>query len=321
MNRKILILSGDPESINSELIYKSWNKINTSLKKRIYIISNYKLLKKQFFTLNYKINLEKVDNLNSKVLNSNLKIIDLNLDFKNPFKIEFKKSSTFISQSLNLAHKLALRKDVSAIINCPINKRLLKKGGIGVTEYLASKCNIRNNSEVMLISNNKLSVCPITTHIKISQVSQHLDINKIISKIKVIHSWFYKYFKKKPKIGILGLNPHNAELRKDSEENKFIIPAIQKLKKDRISINGPLVTDTLFIKEYKKYDVIVGMYHDQILTPFKTIFKFDAINITLGLKYLRISPDHGPAKDLIGKNKADYRSLLKCINFANTYKK
>ena len=117
----------------------------------------------------------------------------------------------------------------------------------------------------------------------------------------------------------MGLNPHNGELRKNSEEKKKIIPAILKLKKLKISIFGPLVTDTIFMNG-KDYDVIVGMYHDQVLTPFKTLFKFDAINITLGLKYFRASPDHGTAISLIGKNKANYFSLLNSINFLNSFK-
>ena len=78
---------------------------------------------------------------------------------------------------------------------------------------------------------------------------------------------------------------------------------MKKLKKNITKIYGPLVSDTLFIKDYKNFDVIVGMYHDQVLTPFKTLYKFDAINITLGLKYLRVSPDHGVGKKLIGKKR------------------
>ena len=84
-------------------------------------------------------------------------------------------------------------------------------------------------------------------------------------------------------------------------------------------LKGPIVSDTVFIDEYKKYDVIVGIYHDQVLSPFKTIFKFNAINITLGLKYLRLSPDHGTAKNLIGKNKANFLSLYNCIKFINKF--
>ena len=107
----------------------------------------------------------------------------------------------------------------------------------------------------------------------------------------------------------------------NSEEKKIIIPSIKILKKRGINLIGPLVSDTLFIEDFKKFDVIVGMYHDQVLTPFKTIFKFDAINITLGLKYLRVSPDHGVAKNLILKNKASPKSLIECINFINKFGK
>ena len=85
------------------------------------------------------------------------------------------------------------------------------------------------------------------------------------------------------------------------------------------NVKGPLIADTLFIMNYKEYDVLIGMFHDQIITPFKTIYKFDAINVTLGLKYLRVSPDHGTAINLIKKDKADPTSLLKCIQFINEF--
>ena len=98
------------------------------------------------------------------------------------------------------------------------------------------------------------------------------------------------------------------------------MPAINKLKKKKgFNIEGPHVADTIFINDYKKYDVIIGMYHDQVLAPFKTIFKFNAINITLGLKYLRLSPDHGVAQNLINKNKGDPTSLIKCFEYINKF--
>ena len=167
----------------------------------------------------------------------------------------------------------------------------------------------------MLINNKDTSVSPITTHLDLKDVPKKINKQLIISKVKTINQNFKKLFKRKPKICILGLNPHNAELRKNSEEVKVIIPSILKLKKLKINIKGPFIADTIFIKEFKKFDVIVGMYHDQVLAPFKSIYKFDAINITLGLKYLRLSPDHGVAIDLIGKNKANISSLLNCIDF------
>ena len=218
---------------------------------------------------------------------------------------------------MRLGHILALNKNIAGIINCPIDKQLLRKKNTGVTELLASKCKVKKDSEVMIIKNDKLIVSPLTTHVDIRNVSKKLSRNIIISKVKTINKWYLKLYKKKPKIGILGLNPHNAELRKNSEERKIIIPAINKLRNEHIFLKGPLVSDTVFIKDYKNYDIIIGMYHDQILTPFKTLYKFKAINLTLGLKYVRLSPDHGVAIDKILKKKSNPESLLECIKYLN----
>jgi 4-hydroxy-L-threonine phosphate dehydrogenase PdxA len=321
MKKKIILISGDPNSINSEIIFKSWQKINKSTKKRIYLISNYDLINDQFLKLKYKIKTKKVKNINEISNGDELKIINVNLFFKNPFKVDKSSASKFVNKTLDLAHKYGLKNNVLGIINCPIDKNLLQNAKVGVTEYLAFKCGIKDKSEVMLIRNKNISVSPITTHIDVKDISKQIKKEIIITKIKTINKWFKKFFKKKPKIGILGLNPHNAEFRVNSEENNEIIPAIKKLKEIGIKLDGPLSSDTVFINNYKNYNVIVGMYHDQILTPFKAIFKFDAINITLGLKYLRISPDHGVATNLIGQKKANPKSLINCIDFINKFGK
>ena len=321
MKDKILIFSGDPNSINSEIIYKGWKKINSKIKKKIYLISNYDLLQKQFNKLNYKIKLQKVNDINETTLSNIIKVIHVNLKFKQPFKVSKKFSSDFVKNSFKIAHNLSLNNKVMGLINCPINKNLLGGNKIGVTEFLAKKCKVKKDSEVMVLRNKKVSVSPITTHLDLKDVSKKINKKIIVNKIKTIDLWFKKKFKKKPIIGILGLNPHNAEMRKNSEEKKIIIPAILGLKRLNIKVYGPLVADTLFIQDYKKFDVIVGMYHDQVITPFKTIFKFDAINITLGLKYLRVSPDHGTAANLIGKNKSNCASFVKCIEFVNKFGK
>ena len=319
MKNKIIIVAGDPNSINSEIISKTWKKINPSLKKRLFLIANFNLIKKQFKKIKSKTPIHMIKELNETSNTKKLKIIDMPLSFENPFNVSLLHSRKYIIKCLNLAHRLSQNKDVKGLINCPINKRLLNKSKtIGVTEFLASKSKINNGSEVMLIHNKKLSIVPLTTHIEIKNVSNKINVNFIIKKIKTLQKDFRKLFNKKPKIAILGLNPHNSELRESSVEVKTIIPAISKLKRKGFNINGPLSSDTFFINNYKKYDVVVGMYHDQVLTPFKALFHFDAINITLGLKYLRVSPDHGPAKDLINKNKANYLSLLKCVKFINS---
>tara|TARA_B100001063_G_scaffold216492_1_gene218227 strand:- start:7887 stop:8852 length:966 start_codon:yes stop_codon:yes gene_type:complete len=319
MKNKILIVCGDPNSISSELIFKSWNKINRSLRNKIYLIGSFDLLQSQFKKLKYKIKLKKVININEKLTENYLKIIDVKLEFSKPFKVNKIKASKYLLKSLDLAHKISVQGNISGIINCPIDKNLLGKEKIGVTEYLASKCKVPRNSEVMLIKSNKLSVSPITTHLDIKEISKKINKAKIQNKIKTIVKWYKRSLKINPKIAVLGLNPHNAELRKNSEEKKIIIPTISKLKKLNFDVWGPFVADTLFIKDYAKYDVIIGMYHDQVLAPFKALFKFKAINITLGLKYLRASPDHGIAVDLIGKNKANPLSMIECIKFINKF--
>ena len=212
-----------------------------------------------------------------------------------------------------------MSKNVAGLINCPINKNLLKKSNMGLTEFFASKCKVKKDTEVMLIRNNQISISPITTHIDLRNVAKKITKELIIKKIKTINFWFKKYQRKKPRICILGLNPHNAEFKKTSEEVRIITPAIKKLKKNGIRIDGPFAADTIFLNKYKDFDVIIGMFHDQIISPFKTLFKFDAINITLGLKYLRVSPDHGIASDIILKNKANPKSLIECIKFIKKF--
>jgi len=319
MKKKIIIVAGDPHSINAEIIHKVWKKIDKKIKRKIFLIANFKLIKAQFKKLNSKIHLIKLENMDEIKKNNYLKIVDVPLNFKNPYNVPVSNSSEYIINSLNLAHKLAsCKKEIKGIINCPINKKLIKSTNkIGVTEFLASKNKTNNGSEVMMIHNKKISVVPLTTHIDIKKVSTKINSTFIQKKIKILNKSYKDLFKKKPKIGVLGLNPHNSELKKRSEELLHIIPAIKKLKKIGLNISGPLVADTAFVKIYKNYDVIVGMYHDQVLTPFKSLFHYDAINITLGLDYIRVSPDHGPAIDLIKKNKASSLSLLKCIKFIN----
>ena len=319
VRKKIILISGDPNSINTEIIYKTWKKLNLSIRKKILVIGNYNLLKDQFRQLKYPINLKKIENINEKNNSNHLKIIDIKIKYNSPFNVKKKHISKYVLNSLNLGHKLALSKDVAGLINCPVNKNIFNKKNIGVTEYLASKCKIKDKSEVMLINNEKLSVCPITTHLDIKNVSKNIKSKLILIKIKTIQKWYFKFFKKKPKFGILGLNPHNAELKFNSEEKNEIIPAITKLKKQNYDVAGPLVSDTIFIKDFKNYNILIGMYHDQVLSPFKAIFGFNAINITMGLKYLRVSPDHGIAVDLIKKNKANPLSLLQCVKFVNKF--
>jgi len=316
MKNIVAIIAGEPNSINSEIISKVWLRKKFFKNLNIIVIGNYKLIKKQLKKISLKTNILKIDSIDKPNLKKKLHILNVPLKFKDEFKVPLKNKIKYIYKCFNIGIKLAKEKKIIGLINCPVNKKdLFGNNFNGVTEFLAKKEGVLGK-EAMLIYNRKLSVSPITTHIELKKISKKLSTNKIFNKIMVINKFYLKKFKIKPNIAILGLNPHNDEFRKNSEEKRIIIPAIKRLKNKKIKILGPLSADTAFI-DYKKknIDVIVGMYHDQVLSPFKTIFKFDAINITLGLPYIRISPDHGTGVNIIKKKVANYNSLLKSIIF------
>jgi 4-hydroxythreonine-4-phosphate dehydrogenase len=315
MKNIIAIIAGEPNSINSEIIIKAWKK-KKKLKK-ILIIGNYSILKKQILNLGIKVPLVKIDRFEEFKRQEQLTILDVPIKSRSVFKDGSSKVSNYIFDSFEIAHDLALKKKIRGFINASIDKRNFNNQYPGVTEYLAKK-NGCNGKEVMMIHNKKLSVVPLTTHISIKDVTNKISYNLIKTKMTTLNNFYLKLFKRKPRIAILGLNPHNGENQFNSIENRIIKPAIIKLKKQKININGPFPADTAFDKEkIFFYDVIVGMYHDQVLAPFKALYGFDAINLTLGLKYLRLSPDHGTAEDIIGLNKANPQSLIAAINFLN----
>ena len=304
------IVLGEPNSINSEILAKSNASKSSSI-----IIGSYELLKSQLKILKIKRKIRKIKKTedikkNDKVIN----VLDIPLKFKKPFNVSRKESSKYVKKCLLVSHSLCLQKKIKGIINCPINKKnLFKNKNQGVTEFLAKKNKVFN-SEVMVIYNKNLSVVPITTHIKLKNVSKFIKKDFLSKKLITLNKFYIKYLKKTPKIGVLGLNPHNLELKKNSEEIKVIIPTIKLLKKN-MKVSGPYPSDTVFLKNnLKKFDVIVGMYHDQVLSPFKALYGFDAVNITFGLPYIRMSPDHGIAEDKIKLNVSNPQSLNRCID-------
>ena len=185
---------------------------------------------------------------------------------------------------------------------------------LGVTEYLGDKANAKDVA--MLIYNEDLSVSPVTTHLPLKNVHQNLSKKKIINQIRLINDFYKINFNKKPKIAVTGLNPHCESNFLTSEEDLIIEPAIKYMANKNYKVSGPFAADTIFMKSnYKKFDVIIGMYHDQVLTPMKTLYEFNAINITLGLPYIRVSPDHGPNFSMVGKNQSNPESLIKAFKF------
>ena len=311
----ILIVSGEPNSVFLELFFKVLKK--DKIKSPIILISSKKLLTLQMQKLEFKkkIKLLQISKLKSyKLDNKTINLIDVKYNPGKAFEKISKKSNIFIKNSFDLAFQIIKKNNIHKFINGPISKKqFLKNKFLGITEYISEK--FQANNTCMLIYNETLSVCPITTHLPLKLVSKKIN-KKIISKnISLVNNFYEKKFNIKPRIAILGLNPHCESVHKYNEDEKIIKPTVKYLK-NRYNVSGPYPADTIFLKNNrKKFDVIIGMYHDQVLTPLKTLFEYDAINITLGLPFIRVSPDHGPNETMLGKNLSNPLSLSRAIKF------
>ncbi len=312
----ILVVNGEPNSVFSEIFFKSLTE--TKVKNPVIYIYSIKLLKIQMSKLKIHkkiklINPEKISEY--KLDNKTINLINIEYNQNKAFIKISNKSKKFIKKSFEVAFEIIKKQKITRFINGPISKKyFLEKKYFGMTEYISEYFSKKNTC--MLIFNKNLSVCPITTHLPISLVSKKINKNEIKNKIILIQNFYKNFFNKKPKIGLLGLNPHCESILLNNEDEQTIKPIVNKMKKNGYKIEGPIPADTAFLKNNRKnFDVIVGMYHDQVLTPIKTLFEYDAINITLGLPFLRISPDHGPNEKMMGKNISNPFSLIQAIKF------
>ena len=318
MNFKpIIIVCGEPNSVFSELLAKSLKKYKN--KKPIILLGSYDLINLQLKKLKLKINFNRIDSKIKSFKNTKLgriNIINIDYKFTKIFEPMSLKSNKYIKNCFRKAFEIIDKNQISGLINGPISKKFFLKNKFpGITEFIVNKFKIKDNF-AMLIFNKNLSVCPITTHLPLNKVSKKINKKDIILKSLIINNFYKKNFSIKPKIAVTGLNPHCENFFYKSEEKNIIEPAIRILKKKKISISGPFPADTIFLKQNtKKFNVIIGMYHDQVLTPIKALYGFNAINITLGLPFLRISPDHGPNNEMIGKNKSNPQSLIDALKF------
>lgn len=319
--KPILIVAGEPNSIFLEIFFKLYR--NIKIKSPLVLIVSSKVLDLQMKKFNFKkrikfLDLKKIKSY--KLNNKSINIIDIRYEQKKAFEKISNKSKSYIENSFNVAIKLIKSDFTNKFINGPISKKnFLSKKFPGITEYLADK--FKKKKFAMLIYNKNLSVSPITTHLSLKNVTKNINKKSIIEKVKLIDNFFRTYLKIKPRIAITGLNPHCESTENYNEDMLILKPSIKYLNKSGYKVFGPFPADTIFTKNNRRnYNLILGMYHDQVLTPMKTIFEYDAINITLGLPFIRVSPDHGPNEKMLGKNLSNPLSLEKAINFLDKIK-
>jgi 4-hydroxythreonine-4-phosphate dehydrogenase len=232
-----------------------------------------------------------------------------------------------IQQSIEQAVQLVQSGAASAVVTNPISKVTLASAGFGFpghTEFLAALAGREASDAVMMLVGEGLKVVPVTIHMSLMDVMGALSTERILKTLEITARDVARYFGlARPRIAVTGLNPHAGEDgTMGREEIETIVPAIEAARRLGLDVSGPYPADTLFHAEARKsYDVAVAMYHDQALIPVKTLAFDTGVNVTLGLPFVRTSPDHGTAFALAGTGRASPRSLIEALRLADTMRR
>ena len=312
----IVVTSGDPSGIGPEIVQKAW----ICLKK--HPLNEFFWIGDPLHLPDSNIPWQQIEHPDqaSKVFGDALPI--LIHKFAHPMKVgqHQPENASDVIKVIKKAVGLVKTNKAKALCTSPINKNVLMSGAnfpyTGHTEFLANLDAIDN--PVMMLACSKLKVVPVTTHLPLKDVPSRISKKLLTETIKITNAAMKEKFGiSEPILAISGLNPHAGENGQlGVEEEKIIIPVIRNLE-EKINIIGPLSADTMFHPDARaKYDVAITMYHDQALVPLKTIGFDEGVNITLGLSFIRTSPDHGTAFDLAGQNAANETSTVNAIKMA-----
>ncbi len=224
--------------------------------------------------------------------------------------------------SLELAAGLARSPMVGGLVTGPVAKAQLYAIGFahpGQTEFVAERCGISSANAVMMLAGPTLRAVPITTHLPLREVADHVTVDLIVAKARATDRGLARNFGiERPRLAIAGFNPHAGEKGAiGREEIDLIIPAVEILRAEGIDIVGPLAADTMFhARARAQYDCALCLYHDQALIPLKTLHFDEGVNMTLGLPIVRTAPDHGTAFEIAGQNKANPGAMIAAIALA-----
>lgn len=316
----IAVTMGDPGGVGPEVALKSLKSLKPSADYSVIVFgipSVFEALLRRGLRFPQQKNILFYDVSDEilKIYKSKAKSAPKKIKF-NPGKVSFENAAAAFA-SLKFAAEQAAAGKIQAIVTAPINKtamRLLDPKFHGHTEYLAQTSG--TNKFAMMFVSSKLNVTLATIHEPIKNVPALITQSLIFEKIALTDQFLKKKMKiKKPKIAVCALNPHGKET--GTEDEKEIRPAVARACRRGILAFGPYSADQLFYEAYHKhYDAVIAMYHDQGLTPFKMIAFDDGVNVTLGLPYIRTSPDHGTAFDIAYQNKANPVSMLAALKLA-----
>jgi len=319
----LALTMGEPAGIGGDITIKAWANKKQNNIPAFFVIDDPARLRSLARRLRVDIPIKEIRSAEAadKTFSEALPVLSLGMDVKSQPGKPSEKTVKAVIRSIETAVKLVMSKSAGAVVTNPINKATLITGGFefpGHTEFLAHLAKSEQNP-VMMLASPELRVVLATIHVSISDAIKQLSAERIIHAGKICSDALKNDFGiVKPKIAVAGLNPHAGENGlMGSEETKIIIPAIKALQDFGIDASGPYPPDTMFGKrERAKYDAALCMYHDQGLIPLKTIGFDQGVNVTLGLPFIRTSPDHGTAFDIAGSGDVSEESLVAALKLA-----
>ncbi len=318
----LALTMGEPGGIAAEITIAAWQALHGEPELTFFIIADVDHLK----ATNPKSPVKVIENITDaeQAFPDHLPVLHMPLEKPVATGTADPAHARQVIASIETAVHLAMSGQVGGLVTNPIQKESLYQTGFnfqGHTDYIADLAEKagHNASPVMMLSAKDLRTVPVSVHIALKDVADTLSKELIISQTLSTASGLSRWFAlPRPRIGITGLNPHAGEGgAMGREEIEFIEPAVKELQGRGLDVSGPLPADTVFHEEARaNYDVIMCMYHDQALIPVKTLGFHDGVNTTLGLPFIRTSPDHGTALSLAGTGKANPSSLIAAIHQA-----
>ncbi len=311
------ITMGDASGVGPELAIKAFK--NGEIDDNFVLVGDYEIIEYCNSLLGYNVPLKRITNL-SEVSEGSFNVLDLKLLTKDQLKMgHISKESGYAARCyVEQTVKLALEGKIDALLTLPMNKeatRLSDPNFSGHTELIANICG-QDNYAMMLVG-EKLTVTHVNTHVSMEEAIKQVKKQRVYNVIKLTYEAL-KSYQDDPKIAVAGLNPHAGENGSFGREDIMEIkPAVEKARNEKMNVEGPIAPDTVFLKAYKKqFDVVVCMYHDQGHIPMKLLDFEGGVNVTLGLKVIRTSVDHGTAFDIAYKGIASTRSVVEAFKLA-----
>lgn len=315
---------GEPGGIGPELTLKAWLRRHEDDLAPFCVISPVGIVEQAIARSGAEVRTKVITNISetAAVFDHALPVLVIDEPAANAVPgIASAKTANVVIESITRAVELSKSGAASAVVTNPIQKSALYDAGFkhpGHTEFLAELAG-PSTVPVMMLANSKLRVVPLTIHIALSDVPKQLTTDLIIKRCRITAESLQKDFGiTKPRLAIAGLNPHAGEDgAMGSEEQTIMAPAIEVLRAEGLNVIGPLPADTMFHEEARaNYDVALCPYHDQALIPVKTLDFHGGVNVTLGLPFIRTSPDHGTALNIAGKGVARPDSLIAALKMA-----